>query len=72
MFAGYRLSKNLPRSSKQVVRVEVALPSRRLGLAGIDCERPHQSTLLPKSSFLKAQFCGVEMFDRFHQAAISG
>ena len=34
------------------------------------CERPHESTLLPKSSFLKAQLCGVEIFDRFHQAAI--
>ena len=34
------------------------------------CERPHESTLLPKSSFLKAQLCGVEIFGRFHQAAI--
>ena len=49
---------------------EVALSSRRLELAGVDCERPHQSTLLPKSSFLKAQLCGVEIFDRFHQATI--
>ncbi|CAM9207843.1 unnamed protein product, partial [Laminaria digitata] len=26
---------------------------------------------LPKSSFLKAQFCCVEIFHRFHQAAIA-